>query len=231
MLLAIIHYLLSTGQVVTKRDIFYQHFTEVKSQRTIDHAVDDIVATLGVSRSALRIIAAVNGMVKGGKAVRLRFPVLSPFSFQHHRKQLNPSWQLLKNNSLEEYGAPELTLVSRHTAPSTQYTGSIPGRNENEAERFSILTMLLSNIHYLLSTGEVVTKSDLFRQHFPEVKTQRTIDRAIDDIAATLGVSRSALGIVAAAKGMVKGGVTITTVDGEVVEETVHSPALIPVDI
>ena len=134
-------------------------------------------------------------------------------------------------NALEEHRAPELSFVSRRTTPPTQYTVSFPGRNENEAERFSILTMLLSNIHYLLSTGEAVTKSNLFRQHFPEVKTQRTIDRAIDDIAATLGVSRSALGIVAAEKGMVKGGITITTVDGEVVEETVHSPALIPADI
>ena len=54
MLLSIIHYLLSTGQVVTKRDIFYQHFTEAKSQRTIDHAVDGIATTFAISRSALK---------------------------------------------------------------------------------------------------------------------------------------------------------------------------------
>ena len=70
-------------------------------------------------------------------------------------------------------------------------------------------------MHYLLSTGEVVTKRELFYQHFPEDKSQRTIDDAVDDIAATLGVARSALGIVAAVKGLVNGGITITTVDGE----------------
>ena len=59
---------------------------------------------------------------------------------------------------------------------------------------------------------------------------QCTIDHAVD-IVATLGISRSALGIVAAVKGSVKGGITITTVDGEVLEETAHCPALIPADI
>ena len=63
------------------------------------------------------------------------------------------------------------------------------------------------------------------------VKSQRTIDNAIDDIAATLGVARSALGIVAAVKGLVNGGITITTVDGEVVEGTAHGQALIPPDV
>ena len=62
-------------------------------------------------------------------------------------------------------------------------------------------------------------------------KSQRTLDNAIDDIAATLGVSRSALGIVAAVKGLVNGGITITTVDGEVVEGTAHGQALILADV
>ena len=60
---------------------------------------------------------------------------------------------------------------------------------------------------------------------------QRTIDHAVNDFAATLGVLPSVLGTIAAVGGLIKGGIKITTVDGEVVEESAHRPALIPADI
>ena len=78
--------------------------------------------------------------------------------------------------ALEKHKAPELTLVSRRTTPPTQYTASFPSYNVNEAKRFSIFAMLLS-IHYLLFTGQVVTKREIFCQHFPGAKSQCTINR------------------------------------------------------
>ena len=60
---------------------------------------------------------------------------------------------------------------------------------------------------------------------------QRTIDHAVNDFAATLGVLRSVIGTIAAVGGLIKGGIKIMTVDGEVVEESAHRPALIPADI
>ena len=50
--------------------------------------------------------------------------------------------------ALKEHRALELTLVSRRIIPPTQNTVSFPARNENQDERFSIFTMLLTIIHY-----------------------------------------------------------------------------------
>ena len=100
--------------------------------------------------------------------------------------------------ALEIETALELTLLSRRTTPPRQYTVSFPSRKKNGADRFTIFTQILSKIHYILSTGEVVTKRDLFYQDFPKVKSQCTIDNVVDDIAVPLGVAGSALDIVTA---------------------------------
>ncbi|KAF8250606.1 DNA topoisomerase IV, alpha subunit, partial [Wilcoxina mikolae CBS 423.85] len=82
-------------------------------------------------------------------------------------------------------------------------------------------------IHHLLSTNQTATKRDIFYQHVSLFRTQAVVDKVVEDLAATFSVPRSALGIVAAAKGMVKGGMRIVMAGGESVECSA-SATLIP---
>lgn len=54
-----------------------------------------------------------------------------------------------------------------------------------------------------------MTKRDIFYKHPKLFRSQRVVDRIVDDLAATFGAERGALGIVASAKGMVYGDVVI----------------------
>ena len=108
-------------------------------------------------------------------------------------------------------------------------TLSYPFVNKRDMGRFAVFVTLLSEIHYLLSADQTVTKRGLYYQHFPET-TQSVVNYAVDRIAAAFGVPRSALGIFAALKGMLKGGVRIALVGGDVVEGIGHGAVLIPAD-
>jgi len=50
---------------VTKRDAFYRDVNLFKTQRTVDRLVDDLAATLNLTREKLHIIASPRGMLQG----------------------------------------------------------------------------------------------------------------------------------------------------------------------
>lgn len=56
---------LSNNSVVTKRDIFYKGKWLYKSQYEVDRMIDDIAATLNVSRHDLGIVASPKGIMAG----------------------------------------------------------------------------------------------------------------------------------------------------------------------
>jgi meiotic recombination protein SPO11 len=75
----------------------------------------------------------------------------------------------------------------------------------------SVHLSLLSTIHHLLSTNSVVTKRDIYYRNPSFYRSQTTVDHAIDDIAFYLKVPRHQLNVIAASKGLVKGGITLVT--------------------
>jgi meiotic recombination protein SPO11 len=84
---------------------------------------------------------------------------------------------------------------------------------------------LLHTIHGLLRTNTTATKRDIFYRSPTLFRFQAAVDKAIDDLAATFGVARAQLHVVAAAKGLVVGAVTLQ-VGGRMVDCQV--PTLIP---
>ncbi|KAK9370125.1 Spo11/DNA topoisomerase VI subunit A, partial [Lipomyces kononenkoae] len=56
---------LSSGRVVTKRDVYYRETWLFKNQAIVDRIVDDIGRTLNVPRAALGIVAAQKGLTCG----------------------------------------------------------------------------------------------------------------------------------------------------------------------
>ncbi|CEJ60321.1 hypothetical protein PMG11_08898 [Penicillium brasilianum] len=63
--LAIIDQTLRTGQLISKRDIYYIDPAYFKSQQTVNCVIDDLAFTIGVDRAALNVEAASKGLVAG----------------------------------------------------------------------------------------------------------------------------------------------------------------------
>ncbi|OJI88258.1 hypothetical protein ASPTUDRAFT_160569 [Aspergillus tubingensis CBS 134.48] len=93
-----------------------------------------------------------------------------------------------------------------------------PGRDENEAWRFTVALRVLAAIAEAVQAGLVVSKRDIYYSDPVCFGTQRTVDTLVDDLAHTMGVDRAALYVEAAAKGLVVGYYQITTRSGAVVD-------------
>ncbi|KAK4224273.1 meiotic recombination protein rec12 [Podospora fimiseda] len=59
------HEALLSGNIITKRNIYYQDPDLFKSQAVVDALVDNLAFTLGVGRGDLNIVAAAKGLISG----------------------------------------------------------------------------------------------------------------------------------------------------------------------
>ncbi|OQD65944.1 hypothetical protein PENPOL_c005G00038 [Penicillium polonicum] len=64
-ILAILDQAIRTGQLISKRDIYYIDPEFFRVQYVVDHIVDDLAYTIGVNRAALNVEAAAKGLVTG----------------------------------------------------------------------------------------------------------------------------------------------------------------------
>ena len=83
----------------------------------------------------------------------------------------------------------------------------------HEAWRFAVLVRILELIHTCLRQNIILTKRDLFYRHPALFGTQDVVDRYVDDLACTFGVSRSSLGVTASARGLIAGSFLIKRLD------------------
>lgn len=121
------------------------------------------------------------------------------------------------STALSTTAAPlQLSLVPRRNTPSFFSSSSNPTLTPTtvsfpqNARRFACILKLLDTMHATLTASQPPrTKRDIFYQRPALFQHQRTVDRLTDDLAATLHVPRSALGVVASAKGMLYGDVTL----------------------
>ncbi|KAF2743547.1 DNA topoisomerase IV, alpha subunit [Sporormia fimetaria CBS 119925] len=101
-----------------------------------------------------------------------------------------------------------------NTSPVKTRRVKFPGANAQEAWRFAVLLRILELVHDGLVENVVMTKRDIYYRHPDLFLKQGVVDRYIDDLACTLGLSRSSLNVTAAAKGLVVGYITIRRADG-----------------
>ncbi|KAJ5958766.1 Winged helix-turn-helix transcription repressor DNA-binding [Penicillium vulpinum] len=64
-ILAILDQAIRTGQLISKRDIYYIDPEFFRVQSVVDRIVDDLAYTIGVNRTALNVEAAAKGLVTG----------------------------------------------------------------------------------------------------------------------------------------------------------------------
>ncbi|KAK3377542.1 Spo11/DNA topoisomerase VI subunit A [Podospora didyma] len=64
-ILELSHEALLSGNIITKRNIYYQNIELFKSQSTVDDMIDNLAFTLGVGRGDLNIAATAKGLIAG----------------------------------------------------------------------------------------------------------------------------------------------------------------------
>ncbi|KAH7396225.1 Spo11/DNA topoisomerase VI subunit A [Pyrenochaeta sp. MPI-SDFR-AT-0127] len=95
---------------------------------------------------------------------------------------------------------------------------SFPGASAQEAWNFTVLLRILELVHGSLIDNTIMTKRDLYYRHAKLFVKQSVVDRYVDDLACTLGVTRSQLNVTATAKGLVAGNFNIIQEHGHRVE-------------
>lgn len=112
-------------------------------------------------------------------------------------------------------GSPiSLTLVNRQSLPPRRRIISFPGRNSQHALQFAAFIKVLDIVQDCLINNTVITKREVYYRHVPLFRKQSVVDHLIDDLAATLHVTRLALNIVAGCKGLVYGNIIFRMRDG-----------------
>ncbi|XP_011685189.1 PREDICTED: meiotic recombination protein SPO11 [Wasmannia auropunctata] len=100
--------------------------------------------------------------------------------------------------------------------------------------KFVLIVVILAEIHYLLIRNITKTRRSFYYNLKSEatklylVPSQRYIDRALNDIANLLGCAPWDLGLLATAKGLMAGNMTITLVGNQVIDCTISGGVQIP---
>ncbi|EJF65132.1 topoisomerase acting in meiosis [Dichomitus squalens LYAD-421 SS1] len=97
------------------------------------------------------------------------------------------------------------------------------------ARPFAQLFRVIDLIHEALVDGVPVTKRDIYYKDVQLFRSQATVDRLVDDLAATLQLTRADLDVRASSKGLMCGsGVTMHMQSGETLELCDGDASLIP---
>ncbi|RKP03971.1 hypothetical protein CXG81DRAFT_23384 [Caulochytrium protostelioides] len=87
---------------------------------------------------------------------------------------------------------------------------------------FRVYTTLLRKCLHLVTHRTIATKRDLYYRDVGLFRNQATVDNALEDIAASLGVRRGCLHVVAASRGLIAGAVVYVLRSGERVTVSEH---------
>ncbi|KAF5875863.1 putative meiosis-specific topoisomerase spo11 protein [Botrytis fragariae] len=79
-ILELSHEALVTGNIITKRDMYYRDPELFTKQAIVDRFVDDIACTLGLKRDALNVMAAAKGLVTGWFIMKRRNQSIMDYS-------------------------------------------------------------------------------------------------------------------------------------------------------
>ncbi|KAF7960182.1 hypothetical protein EAE96_001780 [Botrytis aclada] len=79
-ILELSHEALVTGNIITKRDMYYRDPELFTKQAIVDRFIDDIAYTLGLKRDALNVMAAAKGLVTGWFIMKRRNQSIMDYS-------------------------------------------------------------------------------------------------------------------------------------------------------
>ncbi|KAI5634707.1 type IIB DNA topoisomerase domain-containing protein [Phthorimaea operculella] len=112
------------------------------------------------------------------------------------------------------YDLDRVTLKCINDAKKTTITYN----SNDDKTRFNTIVFVLTKVHELLSKNLTVTRRELFYQNVTRLRNQANLDVAVRDVCCLLETPPWNLGIVATAKGLIAGPLTMHTRDGNVVD-------------
>ncbi|PNS21208.1 hypothetical protein CAC42_3546 [Sphaceloma murrayae] len=104
--------------------------------------------------------------------------------------------------------------VQAQPSSVARHSFTFPGTTAEDSWRFAVVVKMLDLIRDALRDDVTISKRDLFYQDPALFGSQSTIDRYVDSIAAAFGVRRAELNVIAVAKGLIAGAVTLNYSDG-----------------
>ncbi|XP_059059402.1 meiotic recombination protein SPO11 [Achroia grisella] len=125
------------------------------------------------------------------------------------------------------YDLDRVTLKSFNEAKKSTITYS----STEDKTRFNIIVFVLTKVHELLLKNLIVTRRELFYQNVTRFRNQTNLDIAVRDVCCLLESPPWCLGIVATAKGLIAGPLTMRYRDGTVIDCTTLGGTLIPQDV
>ncbi|KAL1799060.1 hypothetical protein ACET3X_003097 [Alternaria dauci] len=152
--------------------------------------------------------------------------------------------EMIVDALLDEHEALTITLKSRAALSRRRMATSsdgraiipepkerdinFPGASAQEAWNFTVLLRILELVHSGLIADTVMTKRDMYYRHPDLFIKQSVVDRYVDDLACTLGITRSQLNVTAAARGLLAGNFRLTRHDGHVVSGMSDEGIIVP---
>lgn len=112
-----------------------------------------------------------------------------------------------RKSSKHAYDESNLMIRRMHQCRVQKLT--YPCDNVEKNMRFLVVVRILELILEALKIDIMTTKRDLYYKDVKLFKSQATVDKAIDDLACTFNIQRRCLHVIAAAKGLVYGPLTV----------------------
>ncbi|CAH0404700.1 unnamed protein product [Chilo suppressalis] len=125
------------------------------------------------------------------------------------------------------YDLERVTLKSFKDAKKTTVCYS----SKEDKTRFNIIVFVLTKVHELLSKKLIITRREMFYQNVTRVRNQANLDVAVRDVCCLLESPPWNLGIVATAKGLIAGPLSMHYGNGTNIDCSKPGGVLIPQDI
>ncbi|KAL4715157.1 hypothetical protein ACJJTC_012204 [Scirpophaga incertulas] len=103
--------------------------------------------------------------------------------------------------------------------------------SKEDKNRFSIIVFVLTKVQELLLKNLTVTRRELFYQNISRLRNQGNLDMAVRDVCCLLESPPWSLGILATAKGLIAGPLTMHYANGNIIDCTASGGVLVPQDI
>ncbi|KAG6462411.1 hypothetical protein O3G_MSEX013241 [Manduca sexta] len=112
------------------------------------------------------------------------------------------------------YDLDRVTLKAIRDAKKTTLNYS----SSEDKSRFNAIVFVLTKVHELLSKKLTVTRREMFYQNISRFRSQANLDIAVRDVCCLLETPPWSLGIVATAKGLIAGPLTLHYHDGNIID-------------
>ncbi|KAI0645380.1 DNA topoisomerase IV alpha subunit [Trametes meyenii] len=209
-------------------------FTEVEEEMLSCNASDSLPSMPGENAGVLQVGEDREGSDEDVRSSSLHSLEDLVLSFLTQLVEVLPDAYSQTCDKIPKHKSIKLEMADRRKSCDgnnfPRHEISMPQRSRGPSARpFAQVLRTVDLMHEALTNGVPTTKRDMYYKDVELFGSQPTVDRLVDDLAATLEVGRADLYVRASLKGLICGaGLTIHLRCGEIMHMSDQEPALIP---